>query len=90
MKMRLKKPMITMLVLVLVLVLLLTGAFFIYVSDYYRADDMAIAAIKSDANMSIKENLIILSPPTPQRHCADFLSWSQGGMLCLFAHTGKN
>jgi pimeloyl-ACP methyl ester carboxylesterase len=43
----------------------LTGTFFIYVSDYYRADDVAIAAMQSDAAIKVQDNLILLSSTTP-------------------------
>ena len=44
------------------LVILLPGAFLIYASDYYRADNVAIAVMQSDTTMRIQDNLIILSP----------------------------
>ncbi|MFT9057788.1 MAG: alpha/beta fold hydrolase [Ethanoligenens sp.] len=47
------------------LVVLLTAAFFVYVSDYYRADDVAIAVMQSEDTMRVQDNLIILSPTTP-------------------------
>ncbi len=52
------------LIAIISLVLLLTGAFFIYVSDYYRADDVAIAVMQSEATMHVQDNIIILSPTT--------------------------
>ena len=52
------------LITVISLILLLTGAFFIYASDYYRADDVAIAVMQSEAAMHVQDNLIILSPTT--------------------------
>lgn len=61
MKKRLKIALIT----IISLVILLIGGFFIYVSDYYRADDAAIAAMQTEATMGVQDNLIILSPTTP-------------------------
>ena len=52
------------LITIISLVLLLTVAFFIYVSDYYRADDVAIAVMQSEAAMHVQDNIIILSPTT--------------------------
>ncbi|HCX64694.1 MAG TPA: carboxymethylenebutenolidase [Eubacteriaceae bacterium] len=44
------------------LVLLLTGAFFIYVSDYYEADDSAMEVIQRESNVSVQDDFIELSP----------------------------
>ena len=52
------------LITIISLVLLFTGAFFIYVSDYYRADDLAIAVMQSGDDIHVQDNLVILSPPT--------------------------
>ena len=52
------------LITIISLVLLLTGVFFIYVSDYYRADDVAIAVMQSEDAMHVQDNIIILSPTT--------------------------
>ena len=60
-----KKQLKIALITIISLIFLLTGAFFIYVSDYYRADDVAIAAMQSDAKMRAQDNLIILAPTTP-------------------------
>ncbi len=49
----------------LALIILMTSAFFLYVSDYYRADTAAIAAIQSEAALRVQDNLIILSPDIP-------------------------
>lgn len=58
MKKRLKIALIT----ILSLVVLLASAFLVYVSDYYRADDVAIAVMQSEDTIRIQDNLIILSP----------------------------
>jgi hypothetical protein len=52
------------LITVILLILLSAGAFFIYVSDYYRADDVAIAVMQSEAVTQVQDNIIILSPAT--------------------------
>ncbi len=47
-------------------VLVSVSAFFIYVSDYYRADEMAIAvAQQASGSITIRDNLTILTPDTP-------------------------
>jgi len=61
MKKRLRIAIIT----IISLVILLTGTFFIYASDYYRADEVAITAMQSEATMRVQDNHIILSPTTP-------------------------
>jgi hypothetical protein len=59
-----KKHKIT-LISILSLVLLLTSVFFIYVSDYYRADEVALAVMQREADLVVQDNLVILSPDTP-------------------------
>ncbi|MDF2586893.1 MAG: alpha/beta fold hydrolase [Anaerocolumna sp.] len=61
MKKRLKIALIT----IISMVVLLTGAFFIYASDYYRAEDVAIEVMNNGDSISVKDNLIILSPTIP-------------------------
>ncbi len=61
MKKRLKITLIT----ILTFLFLLIGAFLIYVSDYYRADDAAIAVMQSEPAARAQDNFIILSPATP-------------------------
>jgi hypothetical protein len=45
-------------------VLVLAGAFLIYVSDYYRADPVALAIMQNGPNLLVQDNLIVLSPDT--------------------------
>jgi hypothetical protein len=61
MKKRLKIALIT----IISFVILLAGAFFIYASVYYRADDVANTAMQSEATIRVQDNLLILSPTTP-------------------------
>lgn len=61
MKKRLKIILITLLSLILVC----TGAFFIYVSDYYRSDGVAAAAMKGEPSLRVQGNLTILEPSAP-------------------------
>ncbi|MDP3387320.1 MAG: alpha/beta fold hydrolase [Eubacteriales bacterium] len=52
-------------IMIISLVIILGGAFLIYASDYYRADDIASAAMQNEAIIQVQDNLIILSPTTP-------------------------
>lgn len=45
--------------------LLLTGGFFWYVSDYYNADDTALAVVQQDSGIETTGNLTVLSPSYP-------------------------
>ena len=53
------------LISILLFAVLLTGAFFVYVSDYYRADDVAITVMQSENTMRVEEDLTILTPTIP-------------------------
>lgn len=53
------------LIAIISLALLLTGAFLMYASDYYRADDVAIAVMQSEDTIRVQDNLIILTPSVP-------------------------
>lgn len=61
MKKRFKIALIT----VLSVLALLTAVFFVYVSDYYKADDVAVAVMKNDDTLRIQDNMIILPTATP-------------------------
>lgn len=52
---------------VLFVMVVLAGAFFIYVSDYYKADDFAVQTMKSD-EIKTEGNLTI--------RVAGFRSWN--------------
>lgn len=56
----LKKTLIS----VILILGIITGVFFAYVSIYYRADDVAIAAMSNEDKMSMEDDYIILSPST--------------------------
>ena len=60
-----KKRVKIVLISIIALVVLLISAFFIYVSDYYKADDVAIAVMQSEAVIRVQDNIIVLSPTTP-------------------------
>ncbi len=48
-----------------IVIVLLTTVFFIYVSDYYRADDTAVAVMNQGDGFKVEGNLTILTPDTP-------------------------
>lgn len=47
------------------LAILSGGAFLIYASDYYRADDIAVSAMQSDSVTQLGDRLITVSPEAP-------------------------
>ena len=51
--------------IVLLILAILAGAFFWYVSDYYRAEDVALAVLEQDSGITVQDNLTILSPVEP-------------------------
>lgn len=50
---------------IVVLLVLLAGAFFWYVSDYCRAEDIAVSVLAQDDGITVQDNLTILSPFSP-------------------------
>lgn len=50
---------------IVILLVLLAGAFFWYVSDYYRAEDIAVSVLAQDDGIIVQDNLTILSPSSP-------------------------
>lgn len=51
--------------IVLLILTILAGAFFWYVSDYYRAEAVALAVMAGDSGISQQDGLTILSPSYP-------------------------
>ena len=49
----------------LLLLTVFAGAFFWYVSDYYRAEDKALAVMAQDDTIEVQDGLTILSPTYP-------------------------
>ena len=49
----------------LLILAILSGAFFWYVSDYYRAEDVALEVLAQDSTIKVQDNLTILSPSDP-------------------------
>lgn len=50
---------------VLLVLAILAGVFFWYVSDYYRAEDVALEVLAQDSGITVQDNLTILSPTSP-------------------------
>ena len=51
--------------IILLILAVLAGAFFWYVSDYYRAEDAALEVLAQDSGITVQDNLTILSPAFP-------------------------
>lgn len=51
--------------IVLLILAILAGAFLWYVSDYYRAEDVALEVMAQDNGITVRDNLTILSPTYP-------------------------
>jgi len=49
----------------LAILFLLTVIFYVYVSDYYQADSVAVMSIQTGEDIQIQDNLTILSPQEP-------------------------
>ena len=64
-KMSLRKKLLIAGAVVLALLVLLVGAFFWYVSDYYRAEDVALAVLSGEDGITVQDDLTILSPSAP-------------------------
>ncbi len=47
------------------LLVVLTVGFYVYVSDYYKADETAVAVMSGNSDIRIEDNLTILSPSYP-------------------------
>ena len=65
--------------MVLLILAILAGVFFWYVSDYYRAEDVALEVLAQDSGITVQDNLTILSPSSPTDTAIIFLSQRQGG-----------
>ena len=51
--------------ILLLILVLLTGLFFWYVSDYYRADEIALEVLARDGGVTVQDDLTVLSPSCP-------------------------
>ncbi len=52
-------------IITLAVLAVLTGGFLWYVSDYYRAEDTALAVLAQEDSITVRDNLTILSPSYP-------------------------
>lgn len=50
---------------VLLILAILAGVFFWYVSDYYRAEEVALEVLAQDSGITVQDSLTILSPTSP-------------------------
>ena len=64
-KISISKKLLIALGVVVLLLALCAGAFFWYVSDYYRAEDVALDVLAQDRGISVQDNLTVLSPTVP-------------------------
>lgn len=51
--------------IVLLILAILAGVFFWYVSDYYRAENVALEVMAQDSGITVQDDLTILSPTYP-------------------------
>ena len=51
--------------ILLAVLVLLAGGFFWYVSDYYRAEDVALEVLSAGDNIEVRDDLTVLSPSYP-------------------------
>ena len=75
--------------IILLILAILAGVFFWYVSDYYRAEDVALAVTTQSSGISQQDNLTILSPTYPT-DTANLLPRRQGGGGGLPAAAGSD
>lgn len=64
-KISISRKLLIALGVIVLLLALCAGAFFWYVSDYYRADDVALDVLAQDSGISVQDNLTVLSPSVP-------------------------
>lgn len=86
---------------VLLVLAILAGVFFWYVSDYYRAEDVALEVLAQDSGITVQDNLTILSPTSPTDTAIIFYPGAkveaeaylplldqirQTGVICILVH----
>ncbi len=64
MKQKYKKVKIFITTLVVIFIVSIFG-FFVYVSDYYKADQIAMNVMQENSNIEVQDDLTILSPASP-------------------------
>lgn len=67
---RLKVTLMTIIAFIFVL----TAGFFIYVSNYYHAEDVAFAVMKNETGLGVHDDYIVFSPSTPSDTAMIFYS----------------
>ena len=87
--------------IVLLVLAILAGVFFWYVSDYYRAEDVALEVLAQDSGITVQDNLTILSPTSPTDTAIIFYPGAkveaeaylplldqirQTGVICILVH----
>lgn len=72
-------------IIILAVLAVLTGGFLWYASDYYRAEDTALAVLAQEDGITVRDNLTILSPSYPTDTAVIFYPGRQGGGGCLSA-----
>lgn len=80
---------------------ILAGVFFWYVSDYYRAEEVALEVLAQDSGITVQDNLTILSPTSPADTAIIFYPGAkveaeaylplldqirQTGVICILVH----
>ena len=51
--------------ILLAVLVLLAGVFFLYVSDYYRAEDVALEVMSGGSGITVQDDLTVLEPSQP-------------------------
>lgn len=67
-----KKVIKRFLILFIIFIITLASVFFIYVSDYYKAEDVAIEVMQDSKRIKVDSNLTILSPTIPSENALIF------------------
>lgn len=89
-KMPLRKKLLIAGAVVLAVLILLMGAFFWYVSDYYRAEDVALAVLSGENGITVQDDLTILSPSAPTDTAIIFYPGAKVGGAGLSAAAGPD
>lgn len=86
------KKLIRVLAAVLLLLAILAGVFFWYVSDYYRAEDVALEVLAQNDGIVTQDNLTILSPSYQSNTAIIFYPGCQGrnGSLSAVAQSDSS
>ena len=72
-------------IITLAVLAVLTGGFLWYVSDYYRAEDTALAVLAQEDSITVRDDLTILSPSYPTDTAVIFYPGAKVEAGCLSA-----